>query len=164
MSLHISDEFLSRFIAGDLDESSAVDIATHLDECPSCATRAAALEPLCLAFAAMDDPVVPDGFVDQVLAEADRPRFPFLELGVGLGLLVVAVALIWLVDGPVGPLVESVSFAKATTSVIYSLITTLSLGEQIALVLLATLGAVGTLGLIRSRTRRPNLGEDRRMA
>lgn len=165
MSLHIPDDVLCRFVAGDLDETSAVEVARHLDTCVSCATRAAALEPLGPAFASVDDPVLPEGFAASVLAEVDRRPFPFLQLGVGIGFLVAAVALIALVEGPVTPVVDSLTFAKGTSSVFESLTATLSLGEQAAIMLLAAVGVIATIRFaIRPSAKKARRGDDRSTA
>ncbi|MEN0068185.1 MAG: hypothetical protein AAGA48_39045 [Myxococcota bacterium] len=145
MSLHIPDDVLECFVLGDLDEERAVQVATHIDECSFCANRAAAIEPLGLAFASVEDPELPETFKANVLAELNRPRFPAVEFGVGIGLLIAAASLIWLVEGPVTPVVDSFTFAHATSSVLEGLTSTLSLGEQAALVMLALIGGLGTL-------------------
>jgi len=163
MSAHIPDRLLERFVAGDLAEPAAVEVALHIDECSSCAERASALEPLAEAFASAPDPVLPDDFHASVLAELERPQLPLLELGVGSTLLLVAVALMVFVDGPVRPVVDSFTVAHAVTFVVERVTATLSVGEQVAIVLLAVLGVGVTLRFATSRA--PSLlGADRRTA
>ncbi len=67
MSQHPPDSLIKRFAEGDLSESLAVDLAMHMDECPVCATRAATLEPMALAFASDEDPELPEGLMAEVL-------------------------------------------------------------------------------------------------
>ena len=69
--MHVHDDLLRRFVDGALDDEVAASVAIHLDSCSRCATRAATLEPLALAFAAVDDPVAP---ADEQLASAEKRR------------------------------------------------------------------------------------------
>lgn len=109
MSQHVPEDLLGAFVLGDVDDDLAVHIAEHLDACPACATRAAGLEPLALAFAAVDDPVPPD-LVDAVLAEVGSARradaAPRLapEVPVGASLLAAALALAAAFGGPLAGL------------------------------------------------------------
>ena len=98
---HVPEDLLQAFVEGEVGEQLAVHIAGHLDECPSCATRAAGLEPLAAAFAAVSDPVPPADLAARVLARADEPeRLPLAEIGVGAGLLLVAALLLLGIDSP----------------------------------------------------------------
>ena len=111
MNHHVPNELLQAFVDGEVSEQIAVHVATHLDGCPACATRAAGLEPLAAAFAAVEDPVAPDGLKESVLALLDRPmqfpeRFPFLELSVGSVLLSVAAAIAIGLQGPAAALAD----------------------------------------------------------
>lgn len=112
MSHHVPEELLGAFVLGDIDDELAVHIAEHLDACPACATRAAGLEPLALAFAAVDDPVAPD-LVDAVLAEVGSarpaeagaaPHRVAPEVPVGASLLAAAVLLTAAFGGPLAGL------------------------------------------------------------
>jgi anti-sigma factor RsiW len=88
MSQHVPEDLLQAFVDGEVGEQLAVHIAEHLDGCPACATRAAGLEPLAAAFAAVLDPVPPLGLAQAILARLDEPdRLPVLEIGIGAGLL-----------------------------------------------------------------------------
>lgn len=105
---HVPDDLLQAFVDCEVDEQLAVHVAEHLDDCPACATRAAVLEPLGAAFAAADDPFVPDDLVQSVLAELRSPapvvvaaRSPLLEIGVGSGLIVMAASLVLLFGQPI---------------------------------------------------------------
>lgn len=96
---HVPDDLLAAFVDGEVEERVAVHIAEHLDTCPACATRAATMEPLAAAFAAIDDPVVPPDLVSAVLAAAEEPeRGPSTELVIG-GTLMAAAALLTLLGG-----------------------------------------------------------------
>ena len=77
MGLHPDDTVLMAFVMGDLATDEAVPVALHLDECPHCAARVAGLDPLTHAFAAVDDPVLPEGLVEAILEHdvlAQNPR------------------------------------------------------------------------------------------
>lgn len=107
MSEHVPDDLLLTFVEGDVGEQLAIHIAEHLDTCPACSTRAAVLEPLGPAFAALEDPVPPEDLVQAVLEEVAEPeRLPLAEIGVGAGLLVAAAVLALLLGNPVGAVVE----------------------------------------------------------
>ena len=160
---HVSESTLRSFVAGDLDEAEAVQVALHIDECVSCANRAIAFEPLAPAFAAVEDPVVPDDFKTAVIAELDRRGPPMLELSVGLGLLLAAASLIFFVDGPVHPVVDSFTVAHAAGSVAERFVASLSTGEQAAIVLLALIGTIATIRLATG-TISSLFGSDRRTA
>lgn len=56
---HPSTTLLAQFMDGDVAEAVAVALADHIDVCPSCSARAAQVDPLHLAFAAVPDPAVP---------------------------------------------------------------------------------------------------------
>ncbi len=73
--------------------------ALHLDECPVCSNRQAALEPLALAFASCMDPEVPEDLVPAILRELRRPpslldEAPVLEMVGAAGLLAAAAAIL----------------------------------------------------------------------
>ena len=91
MSQHVPEDLLQDFVDGEVGEQLAVHIAEHIDACPSCATRAAGLEPLAAAFAAVRDPVPPPTLVASILARLDEPdRVPIPEIGIGVSLLLAA--------------------------------------------------------------------------
>ncbi|TNE87736.1 MAG: hypothetical protein EP330_17400 [Deltaproteobacteria bacterium] len=108
MSAHVPEDLLVAFVEGELDESLGIHIAEHLDGCPACATQVAALEPLAVAFASVDDPVLPIDLVDQVLAAAsEQPaQAPVTEVTLGLGLLAAAAATFALFGDPVGSMIH----------------------------------------------------------
>ena len=143
MSQHVPEDLLQAFVEGDVGEQLSVHIAQHVDDCPSCATRAAGLEPLAAAFAAVEDPVCPEGLTEAVLTQFAQPeRVPFLEIVVGASLLAAAAVLAMGVHSPI---------AMATdVSVILNAVATLgsglgaSLGSfQLALVASTLFAALG---------------------
>ena len=71
---HPGDDILTAFVLGDLSTEVGVRVAHHLDGCPQCAARAASLDPLTHAFAAVEDPELPEGFVAAVLEKDARER------------------------------------------------------------------------------------------
>lgn len=114
MSHHVPEDLLASFIEGDLDDQLAVHIATHLDECPRCATRAAHLEPLAAAFAAVDDPVVPDDLVATILAATERQRPALsIEILAGAAMLAAAMVLVLVGTDPVALAFESLDLLTA---------------------------------------------------
>lgn len=103
---HVPDELLQAFVMGDVDDSVAIQVAEHIDSCPSCNTRAATAEPLAVAFAAVADPRPPTLLVEAVLRASALPtpelalarvaedgHGPAVEIGVGLALLLLAIVL-----------------------------------------------------------------------
>lgn len=104
MTGHVPEELLSDFVQGEVTEQVAIHVAEHLDACSHCATRAAVLEPLASAFAAIDDPILPVGLVDRIVVAANgdalvQARAPVarapshrLEVGIGVALLCAAAA------------------------------------------------------------------------
>lgn len=99
---HLDDDLIERFVLGEVSETTAVLAAEHIDACPYCSARAAHCEPLSTLFAHLPDPVVPDGLVAAVLAEAAQPE-PSAdawvdpatpEIAVGGLLLIAAAALV----------------------------------------------------------------------
>lgn len=95
---HPDDALLHAFLAGEVDEPTAVGLALHLDDCPRCAARAAALDPLSAAFVAPTPPP-PPGLGAAARAAAASPGRPGPELALGLTLLSLAAGLL-LVAGP----------------------------------------------------------------
>lgn len=104
---HVPEDLLQAFVDGDVGEQVAVHVAEHLDGCPSCATRAAGLEPLAAAFAATVDPVPPPELASGILRAARRPeRAPTLEVAVGALLLASAVVLALGLQSPAAMLAD----------------------------------------------------------
>lgn len=117
MSPHVPDALLRSFVLGDVDESLAVQVALHLDACPACATRAAGLEPLASAFAAVDDPLPPD-LTAPVLSALQRPERRLVpELLVGGGFLGGAALLLAVLGQPLAVLARVGLLFDVTESV-----------------------------------------------
>lgn len=87
---HVPDALLERFAQGDVEEGVAVAIAQHLDVCGRCATRAATLDPLAIAFASVDDPPVPSDLAEDVLAALREIPAPRPEPAIAAGLMALA--------------------------------------------------------------------------
>jgi hypothetical protein len=69
---HVSDEHLSLFIDGRLDDSqNEARVARHLDECDHCRERADELRTVSVLLARLPEPAIPRSFR---LSEADLPR------------------------------------------------------------------------------------------
>lgn len=120
MTEHVPNDLLNAFVEGEMDEQLAVHIAEHLDQCPHCATRAVAVEPLASAFASCDDPIVPEHLATEVLEELARgPQGRGVgELVVGVGLLGLAGALAAATQHPVTLLADLGSLVAAASAVI----------------------------------------------
>jgi anti-sigma factor RsiW len=146
MTQHVPEDLLAAFIAGEVGEHVAIHIAEHLDECPSCGTRAAGMEPLAAAFAAVDDPIPPEDLAQAVLNALERPdAMPVLEIAMGASLLAAA-ALVALLSNPLDLAIDfglvlhaTNSFAQAISSGLSEFGTTLTL-----LTLLALVGSLAT--------------------
>lgn len=151
MSRHIPDKRLRAFTLGDVGDEEAMRIAMHLDECPHCAERTVALEPLSLAFAAVAEPEVPAGLIEQIVyatAQDHRRRIPVFELAIGAGLLAAACALVLLGSDPIGVIVQSLSALPHVSQWIAQ--ASVSIG---ALALASALFIVGSSVALRYSTR-----------
>ena len=73
---HPEDELLDAFVACELDESTAVSVALHLDECPGCNARAEERDPLAGVFACIDDPQIPHDLTTDILKAAAAQKNP----------------------------------------------------------------------------------------
>lgn len=121
---HLSEPLLQRFVHGEPGDELAVACALHLDDCPDCATRWALQEPLSNAFAACEDPVVPDDLADAILAELRRPASwaddaPVLELLLSAGLLATAAVILFAFGAPLDLFTDA---AVATASLCRAMI------------------------------------------
>src|SRR6188768_4324948 len=105
MTRHVEDIVLRSFVAGDVDEGTAIEVALHLDECPACTSRVDALDPLLASLSALPDPVPPLDLVQAVLAQVEAAEAPArasrLEILVGALLLTGAAGLAALFGDPV---------------------------------------------------------------
>jgi anti-sigma factor RsiW len=98
---HIPELTLRAFVEGDLGDPIGAQVAEHLDTCPSCAGRAAALEPLTAVFAAVPDPRTPPDLVERILVQLDKPEpVPVQAMAVGGGLLLAALLVGSLMGSP----------------------------------------------------------------
>lgn len=148
MTQHVPEDLLQAFVDADVGEQLAVHIAEHIDACPACATRAAGMEPLAAAFAAVCDPVPPANLVSSILVRLDEPeRLPLPEIAVGISLLLSAAALILAMDGPWALVVEAgialgtlSTLARGAAMALGSFPTALAVSTAVAL-----LGALATL-------------------
>ncbi len=103
MTGHPSDERLERFVTQRLPSREVVAIARHLDDCPACALRARALDPLAPAFASVDDPPPPEGLERAILERASQPAAPVVPpWGMALALLAMAAGLLVALGDPAG--------------------------------------------------------------
>ena len=150
---HVDDERLVAFVNGTLADDAAALVALHLDDCPACAARAATEEPLAVAFASVDDPVVPRGIAAEAVrlaatapprrvrwlegllaapreVAAQRSAFP-AELVVGSMLIAAATALAWLGGEPTS---AGLRFARVGR-VAWDVAQTAGAGVPVALVL-----------------------------
>lgn len=106
MSAHVDPVLLARFVAGELGDHAAAQVALHLDDCSACANLAREADPLARAFASVDDPDVPAGLVQAVLrADAARAAAApqrLVDLGLAATLVGSALTLSALAAGPLG--------------------------------------------------------------
>jgi hypothetical protein len=155
MNEHIPEALLESFVEGVLGDDAAVDVALHLDACPSCAARAAGLEPLALAFAVTPDPVVPSGLVAAALAAASEPApvavrvAPNAEIAIGGGMLTAAATMLALLGDPLALASQVGLWAGATNALGRALLLGLPT-PALALPLTVLVGASGTMMLVRS--------------
>ncbi len=70
---HVPQALLQRFVDGRLPDAVAIDVALHIDDCPACAARATAAEPLAQALASIDDPEPPLDLLASIEHQARRP-------------------------------------------------------------------------------------------
>ncbi len=153
--MHVHDDLLRRFVDGALEDEVAASVATHLDGCSRCATRAATLEPLALAFAAVDDPVVPADLSHSIVEAIHAPPVPIVEptLGAELALalgLAAAAALLVAVTGDGPALMVDAAAAMGGASAAFGALS-LDLVEPGAALLGITLGAALLMGLGATR-------------
>jgi len=154
MNGHPPDELLGRFAGGDLTADEAVRVALHLDDCPLCAGRAVALDPLAPAFASVDDPPVPEDLEDAVLAAASRPLGGVVSPWPVAAALLAAAAALLVVGGDPAGLVASGGHLAGAVQVAGSLVgarlpSPALLGAGAVLALASCLVVFGLLRLTR---------------
>ena len=119
---HVPDALMQQFVEGEVDDSVAVAVALHLDACPACATRAAALEPLGSVFAASEDPRVPVGLVESIAVAARAAERPGPEPALAAGLMGLALCLLLLGGAPTEMLASSATMMSASFTVVGALL------------------------------------------
>ena len=119
---HVPDALMLQFVEGDVDDSVAVAVALHLDACPACATRAAALEPLAAVFAASEDPRVPVGLVESIAVAVRSAERPGPEPALAAALMGLALCLLLLGGAPTEILASSATMLSASFTVVRTLI------------------------------------------
>ncbi len=143
------------------DEAEAVRIALHLDDCPACAARAAAAEPLAHVFASDDAPAVPADLVAAVLVAVDAPEAPreaprfrhTAEVAVASSLLVAAFALLVLLGAPGELLVGGLALVGALAATGASLAASMASPVATA-TFIAGVGLAASVATVRNRATR----------
>ncbi len=100
---HPPEALLQRFVDGDLGEQHAVSVALHIDDCPECAARAVAMDPLSAVFAATSDPVIPADLTHGIMDAARQRQPPGPEPAIAVGLLTLS-ALVLFIGGDIAGL------------------------------------------------------------
>jgi len=156
MSQHVPEDLLTAFVEGEMGEQLAIHIAEHLDDCPSCATRATGMEPLASAFAAMIDPVPPDDLAAAILVEFDKPEpVPVIEIALGFALLGAAAAVAGTLGSPLGLAIEFGVVLDALATLGSALITALGTTSTALLTLTTLLALGGCVATARLATLTP---------
>jgi len=119
---HVPDPLMQQFVDGDVDDSVAVAVALHLDACPACATRAAALEPMAAVFAASEDPRVPVGLVESIAVAVRTAERPGPEPVLAAALMGLALCLLLLGGAPTEMLASSATMMSASFTVVGALL------------------------------------------
>ena len=119
---HVPDALMQQFVEGEVDDSVAVAVALHLDACPACATRAAALEPMASVFAASEDPSVPVGLVEAIAVAVRAADRPGPEPALAAGLMGLALCLLLLGGAPTEMLASSATMMSASFTVVGALL------------------------------------------
>jgi anti-sigma factor RsiW len=145
---HVPDTLMQQFVDGDVDDKVAVAVALHLDACPACATRAAALEPLAAVFAASEDPRVPVGLVESIAVAVRTTEGPGPEPALAAGLMGLALCLLLLGGAPTEILASSATMASASLTVVGALVG--QVGTLAAVWLLSATLATGAFVVARN--------------
>jgi len=121
--LHVPEALLRRFVAGELPEEDAITVALHVDDCPACAGRALAAEPMAMAFSAAlsqdTDLVLPPKLLPEIRSrlarEAAGPPASVPALVAGLS---AAALLLFLLLGAPGELLAGLSALAAASGAV----------------------------------------------
>ncbi len=117
MSPHFDLDTVVRFVRGDLDEAHAIELALHLDDCPTCRARVAREEPLTRWLAALPSPETPAALADRSLAPAvDTPAIAVAAVCVTVATVAVVLA------NPVPDLASGLVVARATAQALAGLL------------------------------------------
>lgn len=151
MNVHVPEPVLERFALGDMGESEAEAIAVHLDACPSCAARAAGLEPLAVAFAALDDPPVPTDLSANILAAARAPQVPVArpEITIAAGLAALAALAVLMGGAPTELMASTLALGRALVTVANALVTAIGVSAPLWAAV-AVVSLVASAALARS--------------
>ena len=99
-----------------LDDDLAVEVAEHLDECPTCANKAELADPLASVLAAVEPIPVPEGLVEDILCDlpSDSPA-PWMRTADALvvSLLLAAAGLLFVVAASPGQFLADASLSSA---------------------------------------------------
>ena len=149
MSYHVPDNLLLAFVEGDVGEQLAIHIASHLDECPACATRATAFDPLAASFAACVDPMTPADLLPAVLEALDQPSpTKRWEISIGIALHLIAAMLVAAEGEPVTVMLQMGTIIETLPSL------TRSLQQVMSAYIVAIMGFALLTGLAASLAAR----------
>ena len=158
MSTHLTPTLLDRFTGCTLDEELAVEVAEHLDDCPSCANKAELADPLASVLASVEPPPLPEGLVGDILSALPEDSLPgpWMRTADALvvSLLLAAAGLLFVVAATPGQFLVDASLSSAGST--YA-ITDLGRVTVVSLTTLAASFFAGLAGLLvwrRWRSRR----------
>lgn len=117
MSPHLDLDTAARFVRGDIEEAYAVQLALHLDDCPSCRARVAREEPLTRLLATWPSPETPAALADRALA----PAFDVTAIGWAAACVALA-AVVALISNPLPEMATGVVIARAAVQALAGLL------------------------------------------
>lgn len=115
---HPPEALLQRFVDGDLGEQHAVSVALHIDDCPECAARAVALDPMSPAFAAATEPAIPADLTDGILDIARQRQAPGPEPAIAVGLITLSALVLFIGGDIAGLFVRGAATLSAAVTVL----------------------------------------------
>ena len=117
MSAHLHTSLLKLFLQGELDDDAVVEVAMHLDSCPSCAATCARLDPLVAELSLLADPSPPADLAMEIVAAANAPSsMQRADIAVGVSLIALAAILGLAVGDVLHPLFELGVLARVAWS------------------------------------------------